>query len=100
MLGCNICSIKLHSDAPIPQLFTAASQHLKQLLTSPGHTSSDTDPQRPNVSINCPRHDQLKKVVKIDTQPFDIMRGKYLNKLYALLICHVQFAFVDLFTKY
>ena len=63
--GCNICSIKLHSDAPIPRLFAAAPRCLKQLLTSPGHTSSDTDPQRPNVSVNSPRHNELKKVVKI-----------------------------------
>lgn len=65
VLGCNICSIKLHSDAPIPRLFATALWCLKQLLTSPGHTSLDTDPQRPNVSVNSPRHNQLKKVVKI-----------------------------------
>ena len=59
--GCNICSIKLLSDAAVPRLFTAARQHLKQPCTSPGHTSSDTDPQRPNVFVYSPR---LKDIVK------------------------------------
>lgn len=66
VLGCNICSIKLHSDASIPRLFAAVLRRLKQLLTSPGHASLDTDSQRPNVSINSLRHDQLKQVVKIN----------------------------------
>lgn len=65
VLGCNICSIKLQSDASIPRLFTAVLLHLKQILTSSGHTSLNTDSQRPNVSINSLRHDQLKQVVKI-----------------------------------
>lgn len=59
--GCNICSIKLLSDAAVPRLFTAARQHLKQPCTSPGHTSSDTDPQRPNIFVYSPR---LKDIVK------------------------------------
>lgn len=95
VLGCNICSIKLHSDAPIPRLLAAAPRRLKQLLTSPGHTSLDTDPQRPNVSVDSPRHNQLKKVVKIH-----IVKEKNLNKLHAMLIYHVRFVFFDLFTKY
>lgn len=99
VLGCNICSIKLHSDAPIPRLFATALWCLKQLLTSPGHTSLDTDPQRPNVSVNSPRHNQLKKVVKI-CHPLTLWKKKSLNKLHAMFICHVRFAFVDLFTRY
>lgn len=93
VLGCNICSIKLHSDAPIPQLFASALQRLKQLLTSPGHMSADTDPQRPNVSVNSPRHNQLKKVVKIHN-PLTFWKKK--PEQATLQCCLVRFALIYL----
>lgn len=97
--GCNICSIKLHSDIAIPWLFIVAQWRLKQLRTSPGHTSSDTDPRRTNVSFESPRHNQLKEVVKAHN-PLTWRKKKNLNKLHAMLICHARFAFVDLFKQY